>query len=77
MKVERELKESVLSVYLDDDDDDDTKRDRRSNKDSQLKHQSENTFSGWRQRLLRHCSRSTARGHTSPIPFHHLSRLRA
>ena len=28
-------------------------------------------------RLLRHCSRSTARGHTSPIPLYHLSRLRA
>ena len=30
-----------------------------------------------RHKLLRHCSRSTARGHTSPIPLYHLSRLRA
>ena len=28
-------------------------------------------------RLLRHCSRSTARRQTSPIPLYHLSRLRA
>ena len=36
--------------------------------------QSESTFSGWRHRLLQHCSRSTGRGHTSPIS---LSRQRA
>ena len=28
-------------------------------------------------RILRHCSRSTTRGHSSPIPLYHLSRLRA
>ena len=27
-------------------------------------------------RILRHCSRSTTRGHASPIPLYHLSRLR-
>ena len=40
-----------------------TKRDRRCNNDSLQKHQSESTFTGWRHRILRHCSRSTARGH--------------
>ena len=39
--------------------------------------ESENTFSGWKHRLLRHCSKSTARRHISPIPLYHLSRLRA
>ena len=38
---------------------------------------SESTFTGWRHRILRHCSRSTARGHASPIPLYHLPRLRA
>ena len=38
---------------------------------------SESRFSGWWRRLLRHCSRSTARRHTCPIPLYHLSRLRA
>ena len=28
-------------------------------------------------RILRHCRRSTTRGHASPIPLYHLSRLRA
>ena len=28
-------------------------------------------------RSLRHCNRSTAKGHASPIPLYHLSRLRA
>ena len=28
-------------------------------------------------RILRHCSRSTTRGHTTPITLYHLSRLRA
>ena len=28
-------------------------------------------------KLFRHCSRCTARRHTSPIPLHHLSRLHA
>ena len=54
-----------------------TKRNRSSNNDSQQKHQSESTFTGWRHRILRHCSRSTTRGHASPIPLYHLSRLRA
>ena len=27
-------------------------------------------------RILRHCSRSATRGHASPIPLYHLSRLR-
>ena len=40
-------------------------------------HQSENTFTGWRHRTLRHCSMSAIRGHASPIPLYHLSRLRA
>ena len=31
----------------------------------------------WRHRILRHCSRNTTNGHTSPIPLYHLSRLRA
>ena len=35
----------------------------------------EHTFTGWRHRILRHCSRSTARGYASPIPLYHLSRL--
>ena len=54
-----------------------TKRNRSSNNDSLQKHQSESTFTGWRQRILRHCSRSTTRRHGSPIPLYHLSRLRA
>ena len=33
------------------------------------------TFSVWRHRLLRHCSKSTTRRHTSPIPIYQLSRL--
>ena len=53
-----------------------TKRNRSSNNDSLQKHQSESTFTGWRHRILRHCS-STTRGHASPIPLYHLSRLRA
>ena len=48
-----------------------TKRDRRIHNDSLYKHQSESTFTGWRHRILRHCSRSTARGHASPIPLYH------
>ena len=32
---------------------------------------------GWRHRILRHCSRSSTRGHASPIPLYLLSRLRA
>ena len=39
--------------------------------------QSESTFTRWRHRILRHCSRSTTRGYASPIPLYHLSRLRA
>ena len=35
------------------------------------------TFTGWRHRILRHCSRSTLSGHASSIPLYHLSRLRA
>ena len=27
---------------------------------------------GWRHRILRHCSRSTTRRHVSPIPLYHL-----
>ena len=30
-----------------------------------------------RDRILRYCSRSTKRGHASPMPLHHLSRLRS
>ena len=41
------------------------------------KHQSESTFTRWRHRILRHCCRSTTRGHASPVPLYHLSRLRA
>ena len=40
------------------------------------KHQSESTITRWRHRILRHCSRSTTRGHVSPIRLYHLSRLR-
>ena len=46
-----------------------TKRNRSSNNNSLQKHQSENTFTGWRHRILRHCSRSTTRGHASPYLF--------
>ena len=52
-----------------------TKRNRCSNKNSLQKHQSESTFTGWRHRIIRHCSRSTTRGHAGPIPLYHLSRL--
>ena len=31
------------------------------------KHQSKSAFTEWRHRILRHCSRSTRRGHASPI----------
>ena len=48
-----------------------------SNMDSLQKHKSESTFTGWRHRTLRHCSRSTTRGHASSIPLYHLPRLRA
>ena len=34
------------------------------------------TITTWRHRILRHCSRSTTRGHASSIPLYHLSRLR-
>ena len=50
-------------------------RNCSSNNDSLQKHQSECTFTWWRHRILRHCSRSTTRGHASPIPLYHLSRL--
>ena len=53
-----------------------TRRNRSSNNDSLQKHQSESVFTGWRHRILRHCSRSTTRGHACPIPLYHLSRLR-
>ena len=53
-----------------------TRRNRSSNNDSLQKHQSESAVTGWRHRILRHCSRSTTRGHASPIPLYHLSRLR-
>ena len=54
-----------------------TKRNRSSNKDSLQKNQSESTFTRWRHRILRHSCRSTTRGHASPMPLYHLSRLRA
>ena len=50
-----------------------TKRDRHSHNDSLQKHQSERSSSGWRHRLLWHCSWGTARRHTSPIPLNYLS----
>ena len=53
-----------------------TRRNCSSNNDSLQKHQSKSAFTGWRHRILQHCSRSTTRGHTSPIPLYHLSRLR-
>ena len=53
------------------------KRNRNSKYVSLQKHQSESTFTGWRHRILRHCSKSTTRGHACPIPLYHLSRLRA
>ena len=49
-----------------------TKRNRSSDNDSLQKHQSESTFTGWRHRILRHCCRSTIRGHTCPIPLYQL-----
>ena len=54
-----------------------TQRNRSSNNNSLQKHKSESTFTGWRHRILRHYSRSTTRGHASPIPLYHLPRLRA
>ena len=45
------------------------KRNRSSNNDSLYKNQSESTITRWRQRILRHCSRSTKRGHPSPYLF--------
>ena len=54
-----------------------TKRNRSSNNDSLQKHQGESMFTRWRHRILQHCSRSTTRGHASPIPLYHLSRLGA
>ena len=54
-----------------------TERNGSSNNDSLQKHKSESTFTGWRHRILRHCSRSSTRGHASPIPLYHLSRLHA
>ena len=36
----------------------------------------ESAFTGRTHRILRHCSRSTTRGHASPIPLYYLSRLR-
>ena len=44
-----------------------TKRNSSSNNDSLQKHQSESAFTRWRHRILRHCCRSTTRGHASPI----------
>ena len=46
-----------------------TKRNRSSNNNSLQKHQNESTFTGWRHRILRHCSRSITRGHASPYLF--------
>ena len=54
-----------------------TKRNHRSHNDVLYKHQSKSPFSGLRHRLLRHCSRCTARRYISPIPLYHLSRLLA
>ena len=54
-----------------------TKRNHSNNNDSLQKRQSESTFTGWRHRILRHCSRSNTRGHASPIPLYHLSRIHA
>ena len=53
-----------------------TRRNRSSNNDSLQKHQSESAVTGWGHRILRHCSRSTTRGHACPIPLYHMSRLR-
>ena len=39
-------------------------------------HQSESMITRWRHRILRHCSRSTTRGHARSIPLYYLSRLR-
>ena len=50
------------------------KRNRGSNNNSLQKHQSESTFTVWRHRILRPCSRSTTKGHACPIPLYHLSR---
>ena len=36
-----------------------TKRNRSSKNNPLLKHQSESTFTGWRHRILRHCSKGT------------------
>ena len=39
-------------------------------------YQSKSTITRWRHRKLRHCCRSTTRGHACSIPLYHLSRLR-
>ena len=36
------------------------------------KHESKSPLTGWRQRLLRHCSRCAARRYINPIPIYHL-----
>ena len=41
------------------------------------KQDSKSLLTGWRHRLLRHCSRCTAKRYISPIPLCHLSRHRA
>ena len=37
---------------------------------------SKSTITRWRHRILRHCSRSTTRGHAGSVSLYHLSRLR-
>ena len=41
------------------------------------RNESKSPLPGWRHRLLRHCSRCSARRHVSPILHYHLSWLRA
>ena len=40
------------------------------------RNQSISTITRWRHRILRHCSKSTTRGHAGSVPLYHLSRLR-
>ena len=43
----------------------------------QVIHESKSLLTRWRHRLLRHCSRCSARKYINPIPVYYLPRLRA
>ena len=54
-----------------------TKRNHRRHNDAIKKHGSKKPLSGWRHRLLRHCSRCSARIRVSPATVYHRPRVRA